>query len=176
MDTAYPLFLPAQPKNAFLRGNPKIRTNQRKWLLGIHWLQSIHSLGLCLIMTNCLKIQEVAQQSGSLRPELRLEVQFKHALNQATDVVAKYLAQRLIDLRLLRLASQESRGRMLCAGGVEGVAFEFEVEAAAGEAEVAGGAGDVAFMSAQRVGDHAAFEFAHRVGEGGVLAGEGDGV
>jgi hypothetical protein len=57
-------------------------------------------------MTNCPTIQEAAQQSGSLRPKLRLEVQFKHALNQAADVVAENFAQRFVDLRRFGLASQ----------------------------------------------------------------------
>ena len=41
----------------------------------------------------------------------------------------------------------------------EFVAFEFEVEAAAGESEFAGGARDVAAVAAQGVRDHAALDF-----------------
>src|ERR1041385_178995 len=39
-------------------------------------------------------------------PKLRLQIQLKHALNQTTDVVAEYLAKRLVDLRRLCLTPQ----------------------------------------------------------------------
>ena len=51
------------------------------------------------------------------------------------------------------------------AGGAQIVASQLEVEAAACEAEFARGARDVAFVLAQRLGDHAPFEFGHRVGQ-----------
>src|SRR5687768_18543108 len=51
------------------------------------------------------------------------------------------------------------------AGAVQVVAAEFKVEAAAREPELAGGARDVAVMLAERLGDHAALQFGHRVGE-----------
>jgi hypothetical protein len=39
-------------------------------------------------------------------PELRLNIQLIHALNQATDIVAQHFAQSLVDLRFLALTSQ----------------------------------------------------------------------
>jgi hypothetical protein len=42
----------------------------------------------------------------SLRPKLRLQVQLKHALNEATDVVAEHLAQGFVYLRRLRRTPQ----------------------------------------------------------------------
>jgi hypothetical protein len=45
-----------------------------------------------------------AAASRDLFPELRLKVQLVHRLNQTTDVVAEYLAQRFVDLRRAGLA------------------------------------------------------------------------
>ena len=42
-----------------------------------------------------------------LAPKLRLQSQLEHALNQTADVVAKYFAKCLVDLRPLRFASQK---------------------------------------------------------------------
>ena len=39
-------------------------------------------------------------------PEFRLHIQLVHALNQTTDVMTEYLAERLVDLRGFRFASQ----------------------------------------------------------------------
>jgi hypothetical protein len=39
-------------------------------------------------------------------PELRLDIQLVHTLNQATDIVDQDLAQCLIHLRRVRLASE----------------------------------------------------------------------
>ena len=39
-------------------------------------------------------------------PELRLKIQFKHALNQTTDVVTEHLAHGFVNLRRVRLAVQ----------------------------------------------------------------------
>lgn len=47
--------------------------------------------------------------SGSHRPELRLQVQLIHTLNETTDVVTKYLAQCFVNLRRLNLAAQQPK-------------------------------------------------------------------
>src|ERR1041384_7505091 len=57
-------------------------------------------------MNACLKLEDAAQNSSSLTPKLRLEVQFKHGLNQDHDVMAQHLAECFIDLRRLGFASE----------------------------------------------------------------------
>ena len=56
-------------------------------------------------------------------PKLRLDFQFKHALNQATDVMRENLAKRLVDLRGLRFAPKESPNFALI---IENVVSTFE--------------------------------------------------
>ena len=41
-----------------------------------------------------------------LRPKIRLDIQFKHRLNQATEVMTENLAEGFVDLRRFGFASQ----------------------------------------------------------------------